>query len=72
MDREVRRIVENRKGRQKCRVIESNKKEEITCTEFLEGGNTIYTNKKNNKKTNTGHPNGDSILISNAIYKTNN
>ena len=42
MNREVRRIVENWKGRQIGRVIESDKKEEITSTEFPEGRNTIY------------------------------
>ena len=39
------RIVENRKERQKGRVIENGRKRGITSTEFPEGGNTIYTNR---------------------------
>ena len=44
---EGRRIVENRKERQKGRVIlkKSDKKEEITSTDFPEGGNTNCTNR---------------------------
>ena len=50
---EGRRTVENRIEKQKGRVIESDKKEEITSTEFPEGGNTIYTNRT------PGIPTGD-------------
>ena len=42
MDHEGRRIEDNnRKGRQKGRAIESNKKEKITSRALLECGNTI-------------------------------
>ena len=42
VDWEGRRIVENRKVRQKGRVTESDRKRGITSTEFPEGGNAIY------------------------------
>ena len=38
-----RRTADNRKGRHKDRVIESDRTEEISSTEFPKGGNTIYT-----------------------------
>ena len=50
--REVRRIVEERKGGQIGRVIESDRKEEIALKDFPEGGTTIYT------KRTPRHPNG--------------
>ena len=37
------RTADNRKGRHKGRVKESNRTEEISSKEFPEGGNTIYT-----------------------------
>ena len=45
MNLKVRGIVENRKGRQIVRIIDQRGivKEEITSTEFPEGGDTIYT-----------------------------
>ena len=43
MDWEGRRTVDNRKGRQKGRVTESDRTEEISSTEFPEGGGAIYT-----------------------------
>ena len=52
MKQDVRRIVENRKRRQIGRVIESDRKKEITSTEFPEGGNTIYIERT------PRHPNG--------------
>ena len=57
MDSEVRRIVENGKGIQIGRVIESDRKEEITSTEFPEGGNTIYT-KRTPRHLNGGKQQG--------------
>ena len=54
MNLEVRRIVENRKGRHTGIAIESDKKEEITSTEFLEVGNTIYT-KRTHQHLNRGY-----------------
>ena len=46
MNLKVRGIVENGKGRQIVRIVDQRaiEKEEITSTEFPEGGNTIYTN----------------------------
>ena len=41
MNLEVRRIAENRKGRQIVKSQRVMQKEEITSAEFSEGGNTI-------------------------------
>ena len=65
MNLEVRRIVENRKGRQ---IVESQRvieKEEITSAEFSEGGNTIYT------KRTPRHPNGGLSSLKRFISKVN-
>ena len=38
-----RGTADNSKRRQKGRITESDRTEEISCTEFPEGGNTLYT-----------------------------
>ena len=64
MNQEVRRIVENRKGRQIGRVIESDRKRGNYCTEFPESGNTIYTERT------PQHPNGVDVLVDITLLKT--
>ena len=56
MDSEGRRIVKKiGKGDKKAESQRAIEKEEITSTEFPEGGNTIYT------KRTPRHPNGGTI-----------
>ena len=61
MGLKVRKTVQNRKGRLEGRAVEGDKKEEITSTEFSEGGNTIYT------KGIPRHPNGGEKKLSNDM-----
>ena len=62
MKAEGQQKIENRKGRQKAESQRGIGKEEITSTEFPEGGNTIYT------KRTPRHPNGGADVYN----KTNN
>ena len=67
MNLKVRGIVENRKGRQIVRIMDQRaiEKEEITSTEFPEGGNIIYT------KRPAQHLNGGLFSLQRVICKVN-
>ena len=67
MNLKVRGIVENRKGRQIVRIIDQRAivKEEITSTEFPEGGDTIYT------KRTPRNLNGGLFSLQRVISKVN-